>query len=464
MARPVAAPSPVLPGSFRDPSGFVFRREGTLCRQVNVCYREAYEHLMGSGLYRSLTAAGLLIPHEEVPMEPPRPGIALMVIRPDMAPFVSYPYEWCFSELKDAALALLRIQKMSLDFGMSLKDCSAYNVQFVAGRPVLIDTLSFEKYREGQPWVAYRQFCQHFLAPLALMSHRDVRLGQLLRVYIDGVPLDLASSLLPFRTRLTFSLLSHIHLHARSQKHFARATGEVRGFNLGRVSFRGLIDSLESATNRLEWRPDGTQWADYYKETSYSPEAFEHKRHVVAAFIERTQPASLWDLGANTGEFSRLAGDRGIPTISFDLDPAAVEKNYLQCQKGNGGNVLPLVLDLSNPSPAIGWENEERMSLVERGPADAVMALALAHHLAIANNVPLDRVARFLSRICRWLIIEFVPKSDPQVQRMLATREDIFSDYDQAGFESGFREYFVIEDWARISGSDRVIYLMRGSR
>ncbi|MBI2855097.1 MAG: SAM-dependent methyltransferase [Chloroflexi bacterium] len=454
------ATSTIVPSSFRDPSGFLFRQDGTLYRQVNSSYRDNYEHLMASGLYVNLTNAGLLIPHEEVDVASPRPDIAYKVVRPDLVPFVSYPYEWCFSQLKDAAMALLRIQKTCLDFGMSLKDCSAYNVQFLSGRPVLIDTLSFEKYREGYPWVAYRQFCQHFLAPLSLMSHKDVRLSQLLRTYIDGVPLDLASALLPFHTRLDFSLLSHIHLHSRSQKHFAGGNANTRNFKMGRMSFLGLIDSLESATKKLRWQPIGTQWADYYGNTNYSLEAFEHKKQIVADFLHRIRPANVWDLGANTGTFSRLASDMGIPTISFDVDPAAVEKNYRQCVERREMNHLPLLLDLSNPSPGTGWGHEERMSLEERAPADAVMAMALIHHLAIGNNVPLEKIAGFISRICNWLIIEFVPKSDSQVQRLLAAREDVFADYAQPDFERSFGEYFTIQDSVRIIDSERVLYLM----
>ncbi|MBI4296308.1 MAG: SAM-dependent methyltransferase [Chloroflexi bacterium] len=453
--------STIVPGSFRDPAGFLFWQDGLLFRQVNVSYKEHYDRLMESGLYENLTAARLLIPHEEVGVLSPKPQLAYKVIRPEMVPFISYPYEWCFSQLKDAALTLLRIQKLCLDYGMSLKDGSAYNVQFVEGRPVLIDTLSFEKYREGYPWTAYRQFCQHFLTPLALMSYTDVRLNQLLRVYIDGVPLDLASSLLPFRSRLAFSILSHIHLHARGQKLFAGRTASINGYKMGRLALQGIIESLESAVKRLKWQPRGTEWTDYYEKASYSQEAFEHKKRIVAEFLDRIGPASVWDIGANTGEFSRLASTRGIPTVSMDVDPAAVERDYLECVRRRETNILPLVVDLTNPSPGIGWGNEERMSLVERGPVDAAMALALVHHLVISNNTPFGRVALFFSRICDWLIIEFVPKSDPQVQKLLATRDDIFTGYTQGAFEYEFGEYFDILDSIIIHGSERVLYLMR---
>ncbi len=455
------ASSAQLPGSFRDPSGFLFQQDGVIYRQVNLAYKDDYDHLMDSGLYQTLVDDNLLIPHGEVGIEPLVSELAYKVIKPEPIPFVSYPYEWCFSQLRDAALTTLKIQRKALDFGMSLRDSSAYNIQFKDGRPVFIDTLSFGKYREGEPWFAYRQFCQHFLAPLVLMSYKDIRLSQLLSIHIDGLPLDLASCLLPWRTRLSFSLLSHIHLHARSQKHFADKPINVRQQRVSRYAFVGILNSLESTVKRLKWQPVGTEWADYYHDTNYSQEAFEHKKTTVAGFLDRVRPATVWDLGANVGIFSRLASDRGIPTVSFDVDTAAVEKNYLDSVARGETNILPLVLDLTNPSPGIGWENKERMSLKERGPADVVLALALVHHLAISNNVPFFKIAGFLSDIGHRLIVEFIPKSDSQIQRLLATRDDIFPDYTRPAFEQEFNRYFTIDDWTDIRESQRTLYLMR---
>jgi len=449
-----------VPSSFRDPSGSLFVRDGVLYRRVNRVYQEHYDHLMRSGLYDALVQAGLLVPHEEVDLELTEPGV-YRVIKPEPIAFISYPYEWCFSQLQDAALATLAIQETALDHGMCLKDASAYNIQFRSGKPTLIDTLSFERYQPGRPWVAYRQFCQHFLAPLALMAYADARLGQLLRVHIDGIPLDLASRLLPRRSRLSPSLYVHLHLHARVQQRFAERTVDTKRRQVSPAALRGLVGMLKSLVGRLKWKPGGTAWSDYYHQTNYSPEAARDKRRLVEAFVDAVAPKTVWDLGANVGLYSRIASDRGIRTIAFDADPAAVEKNYLQCREAGEANLLPLVLDLTNPSPAIGWANEERMSLSARGPADLVLALALAHHLAIGNNVPFASIARFLASVCEALIIEFVPKSDSQVQRMLASREDVFADYGVEAFERGFGAHFAIASCQPIAASTRVLYLMR---
>ncbi len=453
-----------LAASFRDPSGFLFTREGTLYRQVNRSYAPAYDRLIASGLYDSLTAAGLMIPHREVEIEPAEPELAYKTLQPELLGFISYPYEWSFSQLKDAALVTLAIQKLALDAGLTLKDSSAYNIQFHQGRPALIDTLSFDLYNEGEPWDAYRQFCQHFLAPLALMSLVDIRLSQLLRVYIDGIPLDLASRLLPGRTRLNFSLLSHIHLHASAQRRYAGKSVEqaVSSRRMSKISFLGLVDGLESAVRKLSWKPAGTEWGDYYPATSqhYSAEAVDHKKQLVADYLTRLDPSTVWDLGANTGLFSRIASDRGIPTVAFDIDPAAVELNYQQCVAQAEHHLLPLLLDLTNPSPNLGWHNRERMSFYARGPVDAILALALVHHLAIANNVPLTRLSTFFRDLSRALIIEFVPKEDPQVQRLLASRADIFPDYTTEGFEAAFSQLFWIRASEGIQGTARRLYLM----
>lgn len=450
--------------SFRDPSGFLFVRDGTLYRQVNQSYRKDYDLLMQSGLYDRLVKARQLIPHQEVDLTPAVPEIAYRILLPERVPFISYPYEWSFSQLKDAALLTLSIQLTALELGLSLKDASAYNVQFYQGRPVLIDSLSFEAYQEGKPWVAYRQFCQHFLAPLALMAYRDVRLNQLLRVYIDGVPLDLASSLLPMRTRYQLGLAAHIHLHASAQKKYSdapeQAKTQTQGRSINKNGLVGLITSLKNVVEGLKWMPQGTEWGDYYDATNYSRAAFDQKATIVKQFLEKTQPKQVWDLGANTGVFSRIATQLGAMTVSSDIDPAAVEKNYLEMRKNKEKDLLPIVLDLTNPSPGIGWQNEERDSFVQRGPVDTVMALALVHHLAISNNVPLEDLAAFFAQLGRWLIVEFIPKEDSQVQRLLMTREDIFPAYQQAGFEAAFETCFTIHDCIPVEGSKRLMYLM----
>jgi hypothetical protein len=293
------------------------------------------------------------------------------------------------------------------------------------------------------------------------MARVDVRLGQLSRVFIDGIPLDLASRLLPASTRANFGLLTHIHIHASAQSRFADADVKyttTRG--MGKNAFIGLMDSLENAVRKLTWKPAGTEWGNYYDITNYNETAFSHKKATISRWLENITPMSVWDLGANNGEFSRLASASGIPTVAWDIDPSAVEQDYLRVGRDNEKNLLPLMLDLTNPSPALGWENKERDSLSQRGPVDAIFALALIHHLAISNNIPLTRLVDFFSGLCRWLVIEWVPKTDSQVQKLLRTRKDIFSKYNIEDFESEFGRRFQILDKVSLNQSDRVLYLL----
>lgn len=454
-------------GSFRDPSGFVFFHDGVAYRHVNAAAGDPYRQLIGSGLYEELSGDRLLVAHEEVPLRLPDAPAALAVLKPEQIPFISYPYEWCFSGLKAAALLTLDIQRRALKRGLVLRDASAYNIQFVGTRPIFIDTLSFGAYVEGQPWVAYRQFCQHFLAPLALMALVDPSLGELSRTHIDGVPLPLASRLLPISSRLRPGVLMHLHLHARSEARTSappqNAAQRPRASGMGRTAMLGLIDSLERTIRGLDVAPARTLWSTYGTHLNYSEAAQADKRRIVAGMIESAASANLqsvWDLGANTGEYSRIAADAGVRVIAFDGDHAVVEEHFRNAASRGDGLVLPLLQNLSNPSPAMGWAHAERRSLVERGPADLCLALALIHHIAIGGNVPLGRIAELFGGITRRLIIEFVPKEDSQVARMLALRADVFPDYTEANFVAAFEAGFRIVQTVRINQTVRTMYLM----
>ncbi len=447
--------------SFRDPDGYVFESEGILYRHVSFRYRSHYDHLMQSGLYHRLVDEKLMVAHrEETAIASPD---AYRVLRAERIPFISYPFEWSFSQLKDAALLTLRIQEIALEHAMTLKDASSYNVQFRQGRPIFIDTLSFTKRESETPWNAYRQFCQHFLGPLAILSYCDIRFNQMMRVYLDGIPIDLAAKLLPKKTFFRFGLLLHIHLNSASQKRLAQRANKTKSIpKMKKESLVGMIHHLASTIEKLEWRPSHTAWLNYYSQTNYSDAAFANKKVLVSQFLDAINPLPrlLWDLGSNNGLFTDLATEKGITTIAIDNDPGAVEANYHRGASSHHCS-LPLVMDLTNPTPSIGWANRERMSLLERGPADAVLALALVHHFAIANNTPFDKIADFLAQASEFLIIEFIPKEDSQVQKLLAGREDIFTEYDQLHFEAAFGRRFVTQKKTAIIGSLRTLYLMR---
>jgi ribosomal protein L11 methylase PrmA len=446
------------PASFRDNAGFVYFSDGQPFRHVNRSYRDDFNMLKASGLYRELTELGLMVKHEEVPFDKDEFPNAYAILKPERVPMVSYPYEWSFGQLREAAICTLEIQFRALQKGMSLKDASSYNIQFMRGLPTLIDTLSLERYEEGEPWIAYKQFCQHFLAPLALMANVTPEMSSLLRSNIDGVPLPLTSKLLPFRTKLNLGLMLHIHAHASSQKRHDKG-----GAKIGKVSklgLLGLVDSLRRTIEKMDWRPPGTEWGDYYENTNYSQAAMDSKKAIVREFLSDDRPKTVWDIGANTGAFSRIAAERAEEVVAWDLDPVAVDQHYAMVRMSDIRNILPLVVDLTNPSPALGWAHVERDSFLQRSNADLVLALALVHHLAIGNNVPLGEVARFFATLGPRLVIEFVPKSDSQVQRMLLARKDIFSGYTQKNFEQEFSAFYTIKGVRQVADTERLIYSM----
>ncbi|MFT4681644.1 MAG: hypothetical protein ACI9FU_001110 [Granulosicoccus sp.] len=448
--------------SFRDPAGFIFSKGNVLYRQINEVARDDYDLLMSSGLYDYLTDKKLLISHSE---SKKLNSDAYKTIRPDRVPFISYPYEWCFEQLRDAALVTLRIQKVALKHGMSLKDASAFNIQFFNAKPVFIDTLSFERWEEGKPWDAYRQFCQHFLAPLSLAAYRDVRLLKLLSEFIDGIPLDLASKLLPKTTLLKFSLATHLHWHAKVQgQHAGKATDQRKEASISKAGLLNILENLSNTIKKLTWKAGQTEWGDYYNNTNYTDSAFDEKKTIIKGFLNQTEAKTLWDLGANDGTFSAIGPEVGMQTVAFDIDPIAVNNNYLRIKKEGKTDLLPILMDLINPSANIGWAHEERDSLENRGKAGCIMALALIHHLAISNNLPLTLIADYFCRLGEHLIIEFVPKSDSKVQTLLATRKDIFPQYTVEGFEAAFKSRFSLVKKEVIKGSDRILYLYRAEK
>ena len=449
------------PSSFRDPDAFIFENEGKLYRQINKSYKNDYDLLASSGLYKKLLKGGVILKHEEVDDELSLlPDRSYKTLLPDNIPFISYPYEWCFEQLKDAALLTLKIQKESMDKGMILKDASAYNIQFHNGKAMLIDIGSFSKYEDGAPWVAYKQFCQHFLAPLTLMLYCDVRSNSLLRNYIDGIPLDLAKSYLPTRAKFNFGILVHVILHSKSINSYANSGSKIER-RVSKTSIYALIDSLRRTIEKLSLSGAKTEWGEYYSFTNYSDESSVNKRDIISKMIDEVKPNSVWDIGANNGFYSRIASDKDINTISFDYDHNAVSKSYYKSKEDNEGNILPLIMDFTNPSSNIGWGQEERFGLKERGKADLCMSLAFIHHIAISNNIPLHKIASFFADISNNLIIEFIPKEDSQVQKLLTNRKDIFDDYNKDSFEKAFSEFFKILRIAPVKDSVRSLYLMK---
>ncbi len=464
MTQPPAATSRASardPGSYRDPSGFVYQRDGRLLRQVNTSFADDWSALAERGLLDALWQRRLLVRHREVEADLAAEPGAIAVVEPERIPFISYPFEWTFSQLQDAALLTLDAQLLAERHGMTLRDASAYNVQVADGRPILIDTLSFKRLDADAPWEPYRQFCEHFLAPLALMARRDPRLGLMLRDFVDGIPLDLASRLLPGRTRLAPGLAAHLHVHARAQSRHQHRGERPARVRMSANRRAALLDHLRRTVSGLKVDPSDTTWSDYADNTSYESAAAAGKEGAVADMLRAIGGASAIDLGANTGRFSALAADAGYRVVAPDLDWAAAERHYRAVRGRDDARILPLVADIANPSPALGWAGRERSGLLERLRGDVVMALALVHHLAIGRNVPLTLVAETLAMLAPNLVIEWVPKEDPMVQRLLAAREDVFPGYVEEAFLREFERHYRVAARVPLAASHRVLFQMK---
>jgi SAM-dependent methyltransferase len=443
-----------LPSSYRDPSGFVFRENGRIRRQINSIYAADYELLKSSGLYKSLTEKKLLVMHEEIAHSENGDGV-YKIIQPTEVRSVSYPYEWSFSQLKDAALLTLRIQREAMAHGMSLKDATPFNVMFDASRPIFVDTASFERYNWNRPWVAYHQFCTCFLAPLLLASYQGPEMIKLLQLYPEGIPIDLAARLLPGRSR--FSPLALLNIHLQNSVS-SRSNGE-QGKPFTAQKFERIIDHLHGGINSLQLNKKVSTWSHYYEETILSEQYLKIKEELVAAMIERIPCTTVLDLGCNTGQFSILMAKKGKRVIATDFDPLCIERLYLY-NKEKQYDISLAVTDLMNPTPAIGFDNKERVSFTARARSELILALALIHHLCIVFNLPFNKLAEFMASLGKYLLIEFVPKDDEKVQQLLRNREDIFTHYDVEGFRNIFCEHFEILAEKAVPGSNRKLFLM----
>ncbi len=447
-----------IPSSYKDPSGYVFENENVIYRAINQSFIKDYTMLMNSGLYNELIKNKLLIPHEEIKEnwigEPYK-----IIIKPTQIPTISYAYEWSFSMLQDAAICTLKCALTALKYNMVLKDAPTFNIQFFENKSLLIDTLSFEFYEEGKPWIAYRQFCESFLAPLLLMKYNNSSLNKLLIAYPNGIPLNICSSLLPLRSKANMNVALHIFLQTSLAKKSNKNQSNETYFS--KKKLQTLINGLLEFVASLKVKKENTTWDNYYQETIISKNYLQEKKEIVSKMLAKMDFNSLLDLGANDGEFSLLYKNTEKQIIAVDEDKTCIERLYLHCKKNKIPNVLPLIIDLSAPTPAIGWANKERPSFIERLKPDVVLALALIHHLCIAHNLSINQVMQFLHTLGDYVLIEFVSKEDEKVATLLQHRKDIYSDYTKENFIKELSQYFNIIEEQNCSISSRTLFLLK---
>ncbi len=446
--------------SFRDPSGFVFYDNGVLRRQINPIYFKQYNALKESGVFKTLIKNGLLINHKETLVSDKK-----IIITPEVIPFITNPYEWSFNQYKQAALTTLKIHKYALTKGFILKDASAYNVTFYKGKPVFIDTLSFDFYQENSPWRAYKQFITHFLGPLVLAKYHGTDIFKMMQTHIDGIPVTLIASLLPVKTKFSSVLYTNIHLLAKMEsKHKEDYKAETTVAKLSKKAQLNIIESLFNYIQKLTLN-QATEWGDYYDKTNYDSGAFEAKKQLINKWVSGLNPDRLIDIGGNDGTFARTVSNRIKHVIVTDIDSNAVDYNQQQIEQNKEQNMLAFVSDILQPAPGIGFNNTERSSLLERlthYAPDVTMALALIHHITLSGNVPFEKSAAFFASFSKHLIIEFPKREDSWVTSLLVRKREFINHFDFYtidNFETGYKKYFRLDKKETISGTNRVLYL-----
>lgn len=452
-----------LPSSFRDPSGFVFLKDNIYYRHIHNSYKSNYEILIKSGCYSELIDKSLIISHEEINENLTGHPDWFLTLKPEQLKYTSQPCEWSFDMLKDAALLTLQILKTSINKGLIIKDASLYNIQLHNGKMVFIDSLSFEKYDEALPWIAYRQFCESFLGPLLIANYSKQPMNNLLLAWPDGIPIEIIKSLLPAKSKLSLHVFLHIHLHAKFSSSKQNGTTEANKRPFTKQKLLRLIESLETLLKRLNIAEKKTNWSNYYREAGERGNYLTAKQRIIEAWLKQiNEIKNVADLGANDGLFSLLTATRGLYTIAADADPICINRLYHKIKDNKIDNIYPLVVDLSNPTPSTGLLNEERNAFLHRRQFDLVLCLAVVHHLAIAKNIPLNKVAEMLNRLTTdYLLIEFIPKEDEKVKFLIRDRKDIFNNYSEQEFEKSFGNFFVIHKKEIIDGSKRTLYLMK---
>ncbi len=442
------------PSSFRDPESVLEFDAQYYYRKMSVNYLPHYIFFNKSGLKDRLIKDGYILPFEEIFVEQPTIGFANQVLQTKKIPFVSYPYEWSFSQLKIAALQTLKINQIALDYGMILKDSSVYNIQFIGPKAFFIDISSFEVYESNSLWVGYQQFCRHFLAPLLLASYNDVQLIKLLLFNLDGLELSLTRKLLPIKSFFSSGVFLHIILNTIGVNKLSEKKKQLKLHGL-----RSILVHLSDTIENLKLKNKNSKWADYYNKTNYSDSGLLQKANIIETFIKQLDIKTALDVGANDGRFSKMLSDHSVYTVSTDNDELVVDKNFNNALRDGNNYLLSLHLNFANPTPSIGWDNIERKSFYERSNFDLVIALAVVHHFFITYDLSFEMIAEKFSKIGKYLIIEFPIPQDEKVQIIARNKPIRFLNYNIDFFKSGFEKYFLELDNKFVESNSRIVFL-----
>jgi len=454
-------------GSFRDRDGRIYRLGDRVLRGISQSALEDFQKLQTARFYTRFLDKGQLVESrvlnpEEVPFSGDIRQEWAAFLEHSRIPVISYPYEWTFGMLRDAALLQLELVEASIIEDMTLKDASPYNIQFVSGKPVFIDILSFETLQPGAPWSGYRQFCEMYLFPLMLQAYKGVHFQPMMRSAIDGVGLQTAGRLFGFRDRFRPGVLTHVWLQAKLDTRFGSTSQNVRselksaGFN--KELILANVRKMKKLVKKLSWRGEGSEWGSYEEFHNYSESDHQLKEAFIGECVEASKASLVWDIGCNTGQFSKIAARTAGNVIAMDLDHFAVERLYRETRQDGTDHILTLVQNIADPSPDWGWRNSERTDLQSRARPDLVLCLALIHHIVISANIPLGEFVGWLADTSDQVIIEYVSRSDDKVEALLRNKEDKYSDYSRQNLESNLQQHYAIVRQLPLESGNRFLY------
>lgn len=457
-------------GSFRDRDGRVYRLDGRIVRGLSASALADFERLRSTQFYTRFLEQGRLVATnllgsaevESLPLPPDERERWAGFLEHEPIAVITYPYEWTFGMLRDAALLQLELTEAAVRENMTLKDATPYNIQFRPGGPVFIDIPSFEALQPGAPWAGYRQFCQLFLFPLMLQAYKGIAFQPLLRGSIDGVDVQTAARLFGARDRLRPGVLTHAWLQAKLDRRFASTSRDVRtelksaGFN--RELILANLRKLRRLLAKLSWDGDGSEWGAYETFHNYSDSDHALKERFVDEAVAGSGANLVWDIGSNTGQFSRIAARHAGQVLAMDLDHFAVERLYRELREEKDCNILTLVQNVADPSPNWGWRNRERSDLGSRARPDLILCLALIHHVVISANIPLDEFVDWLAGLSDGLVIEYVSRADDKVKALLRNKEDKYSDYHRERLEAALGRHYRIHRQLALESGNRYLY------
>ena len=440
-------------GSFRDPTSRVFVQDGRILRGLTPEATEVDQAARDNGLFDALVARGLFVDSwVATDVEAPEGVPDATIIESAPVSIVSYPAEWSFAMLRDAALATLDANLLALEKGFILKDASAFNVLFAGADPRIVDIGSLERFGERGIWTAYGQFCEHFLAPLMLEAYTGVPFQQVLRGAIDGIPIGDLNGFLRGRSGIHRGVLSHVRLRNLLERRAAGMGTEARR-SVGSVSLpasavAATIRKMHKLVSQLESAASST-WADYESALPYATASTEAKASFVRMSADRAESKNLAvDVGANAGMFTTILDEHFDHVVGIDNDPGAIDALY-RANRGRA-SLTPMVIDITNPTSAFGWRGRERRAFTERVQPDLATWLAVLHHLCLGIGLPLDEVTELITEFSDEAVVEFVAIDDPMAQRISASRTTALAPYDQAHFEQ------YVTRTAKIVASDQV--------